>query len=377
VNAHPVFLFVASPRRNTYIGVILTAALGVLSGCRRDDSSSAEAAPLPSAFPVAAPTVKSVRIQREYVADIRAARRAELRSRFRGVIESVSVDEGQRVTEGATLFTVNARARKQDVEVARAAAVGASAELKAAQLDVQNTQLLADKNVVSAAELARAKSKVDLMQARLEQARAAQARASVELDRARIVAPFAGVVDRIPYKAGSAVGEDDLLTTITDTTEVLAYFSLTEREYLMYLRAAAGAPPRTVALELADGSHFPTEGVIDAVGSEIDSATGTITYRARFANPEGILKHGSSGTIVIERELERAIVIPQKSTFEIQNDTYVFVVDQDNTVRARKLQIKARLDEEFVVESGLTPTERIVLEGAQKLKEGMRIAVKG
>ncbi len=356
--------------RHAYIGVL---SLLATSACGGDSGSRAEAAALPVPFPVASPEVKTVKVVHEYVAEIRAVRHAELRSRFRGILESVGVDEGQPVKAGQKLFTINARARKQDLAVAAAATLGAAADLHAAELDLENTQLLADKNVVSNAELARTKSKVQGMRARLAQAKAAQARAGVELDRAVISAPFDGVVDRVPHKTGSTIDEDDLLTTISDTREVLAYFAISEREYLQFLQVPAGQRPKQVSLELADETRFPAPGEIDAVGSEIDRDTGTLTYRARFPNPDGVLKHGSSGTIVVETELQNAILVPQRSTYEIQGDQYVFVVAQDSTVHARKIGIKARLEDTFAVDSGLGPGDRFVVEGVQKLKDGMKI----
>src|SRR5690606_19339423 len=139
---------------------------------------------------------------------------AELRSRFKGILENVLVDEGQTVQAGQTLFAVNARALEQEVLVARAAILGAQAELKAAELDLQNTKRLQEQNVVSPAELALAESKVQILRAKVEEAKANADRAAVERSYAEIKAPFAGVVNRVPRRAGSAVGEDELLTTI-------------------------------------------------------------------------------------------------------------------------------------------------------------------
>lgn len=355
--------------------ILLWGALGLgCPSCGRGESA-VSAASERETFPVAAPEVRDIVITREYVADVRAARHAEIRARFSGIIESVAVDEGQTVKAGQTLFTINARARKQDLAVARAAAVAVEAELQAAQLEVDNVQMLADKNVVSPAELARASSKVQMLRARLDEARAASGRTAVEVDRAEIRAPFDGVIHRIPYKAGSAVDENAQLTTIGDTSEVLAYFAIAEREYLELQKLEAGSAPRGVRLTLADGSGFPHEGVVDAVGTEVDTATGTIAYRARFPNPERLVKHGSSAKVVLEKKLRGAIVVPQKSTFEVQGDIYLFTVDLDGAVHARKLDVQERVDDVFVIQ-GLGPNDRFVLEGVQKIKEGVRIDVR-
>jgi membrane fusion protein (multidrug efflux system) len=262
---------------------------------------------------------------------------------------------------------------KQDVAVARAAARAQEAELHAAQLDQDNTQLLADKNIVSAAELARAKSKTEMLRAKVQEANALAERANVELERADIKAPFDGVVDRIPRKAGNAVAEDELLTTISDTREVFAYFAISEREYLDLVKAAHGDRPRKVSLVLADGSTFPHEGTVDAIAGEIEPETGTLQYRARFPNPDQELKHGSSGKIVIESELKNAVLVPQKATFEVQGNVYLYAVDPQNVVHVKKLDVKQRLDDEFVIGSGLTANDRFVIEGLQHVKDGMAI----
>lgn len=334
---------------------------------------SAEAAETHRSFPVSSPQVKDVVLRREYVAKIEAVRHAELHARIKGTIESVTVDEGAAVHAGQLLFSINARVHKQDVAVARAAARAQEAELHAAQLDQDNTQLLADKNIVSAAELARAKSKTEMLRAKVQEANALAERANVELERADIKAPFDGVVDRIPRKAGNAVAEDELLTTISDTREVFAYFAISEREYLDLVKAAHGDRPRKVSLVLADGSTFPHEGTVDAIAGEIEPETGTLQYRARFPNPDQELKHGSSGKIVIESELKNAVLVPQKATFEVQGNVYVYAVDPQNVVHVKKLDVKQRLDDEFVIGSGLTANDRFVIEGLQHVKDGMAI----
>lgn len=343
-------------------------------GCSRRGETAVDTSR--ETFPVAAPELRDIVITREYVADVRAARYAEIRSRIKGIVESVSVDEGQAVKAGQVLFTINARARKQDLAVSRAATGAVDAELHAAQLELENTQLLTDKNVVSAAELARAESKVQMLRARLDEAKAAASRTAVELDRATIRAPFDGRVNRIPFKAGSSIDENAQLTTIGDTHEMLAYFSIAEREYLELFNAESDASQRTVRLKLADGSTFTEQGTIDSVGSEIDAATGTIAYRARFANPAALLKHGSSAKVVLEEKLLAALVVPQKSTFEVQGDVYLYAVDENNMVHARKIIVKERLDDVFVIDSGVRASDRFVLEGIQKIKDGVRIDVR-
>jgi membrane fusion protein (multidrug efflux system) len=343
----------------------------VAMGCARESEATGEDVGSRQ-FPVASPRVEDVLIERAYVADVRAARHVELRARFKGVIESVSVDEGDKVRAGQVLFTISASARAQDAAIARAAALGAEAELRAAELELENTQILADKQIVADAELARARSKVDLQRARLAEAKATVGRSKVELDRAQIRAPFDGVVNLIKHKTGAMIEDDALLTTVSDAREVVAYFAISEREYLEL--AGDGEQQRPIVqLSLADGTMFKHEGAIDAVGSEIDAATGTLAYRARFPNSAGTLKHGSSGKVVLKTKVAGAVLVPQRSTFETQGTVYAYVVDDGNVARARKLDVKMRHGDAFVVGASVRPGEQIVLEGVQRLKDGITI----
>lgn len=352
------------------VGLVLLA-LSAAAGCSRQAQATSDADPR-DAFPIVLPSVRDAVHARPYVAEIRAARRVEIRSRIAGYLENVAVDEGQQVEAGQLLFAVNATELRQQERIAHAAASSAAAELERARLEREGTRLLFDKDVVSQAELALADAEVQELEAKLEQARAIEGRAKIQLGYARVRAPFAGVVNRIPLKLGSAVGEGEPLTTLTDASEIYAYFRVSESEYLEHTALTAAAPEQ-VWLELADGSTYPSAGVVDAVESEFDSETGTIAFRARFPNAEGRLKHGSTGRVILKTDLRQALLVPQKATFEVQDQLFVYVVGEDGTARARRIVPKLRLDGKFVVDSGLEPTDRIVLEGVQRVREGLRV----
>jgi membrane fusion protein (multidrug efflux system) len=309
------------------------------------------------------------------VGEARAARYAEIRSRLRGVIESVAVDEGQSVKAGDLMFTISAREAQQELLQSRAATKSAAADLELARLEQQNTQLLFEKNVVAPAEMALAKAKVEALNAKLEEAKAAESRAAIDVSYAQLRAPFDGVVNRIPLKAGSVADEGDLLTTLADTSETHVYFRVSEREYLEHIAVAPEDRPTEAQLRLADGSILPSKGVIDALESEIDRETGNIAFRARFPNPTGVLKHGSTGKVIIETSVREGLLVPQKSTFEVQGNLYVYALDGDNTAHTRAIVPVLRLKDSFVISSGLEPSDRFIVEGLQKVKDGTRIDV--
>lgn len=350
--------------------IIGFVALGILSGCREPVAVEA-----PPEFPVGSPQVQSTWLDKEYVGRVEAVRYVEFRSRLKGFIEQVGVDEGHAVKQGQLLFTISARELAQEVKKAKAQVESAAAELSAAKLEQANTKVLAERKIVSQAEVELATAKVAQLAAKLAEAEAHEGQATIHLSHAQVKAPFDGVVNRIPRKLGALVNEDDLLTTLTDTHEVFVYFQLSEQEYLD-TTSAAGEHPRTVTFKLANGVDYPDTGVIDAVETEFDEESGNIAFRARFPNPKGLLKHGATGKVVVRTELGRTLTVPQAATFEIQELLYVFTLDAEDRVRATRITPRARLDESFVVESGVTEKDRLLLEGVHKVKEGDRITVR-
>lgn len=356
--------------------IVAVALLAPVTGCEpQAKARTHERASTVQAYRVASPAVSDTSVEREYVAEIRASRYAEIRARLGGIVEAVVVDEGQRVEAGEHLFSIGARHLDQDLAAAKAATAATRAELEAARLEQQNTQLLFDKNVVSAAPLGQANAKVQALEAKLAELNAAAGRAKVQRNYARITAPFRGTINRIPNKVGSVISEEELLTTIADTSEVYAYFRISEHEYLRHRAELEGDGAPEVRLKLADDSTFSEPGVIDAVTNEVDRDTGTITVRTSFQNENGALKHGSSAKVVLRTRIPGAILVPQASTFEVQGNLFVYAVDETNVVHARKIVPKARLNEHFVVGSGLTSADRFVLDGVQQLRDGAEIQI--
>lgn len=350
-------------------GLALCLALSGL-GCQGQASEAKEPRPR---FAVASPKLADTSYEREYVGEVHAARYAEIRTRIKGVVQSVDVDEGQRAKAGQSLFSISARELEQELLKARAATKSAEAELKLLRLERDNTAMLFEKKVVSNAELLLADSKLEALGARVDESKANANQIGINLGYAKVKAPFDGVVNRLPRKVGSVVAENDLLTTIADTSAVLVYFRVSEREYLEYMAASAEERAKEVSFKLADGSLHSARGVIDAVESEVNRDTGNLAFRARFANPHGTLKHGSSGKVVIEARVPSALLVPQKSTFEVQGRLFVYAVDADSTTRAKEIVPKLRVGDAFVVAAGLSADDRFILEGVQKVKEGMRV----
>jgi membrane fusion protein (multidrug efflux system) len=221
-----------------------------------------------------------------------------------------------------------------------------------------------------------ARARVEAANARVDEARSAIEIAKLNLSYTQVRAPFAGVINRIPNKTGSVVEEGALLTTLSNNEEMFAYFNVSEREFIDVMSRDSLGHVKDVSLVLANNKPFTHKGKVETAESEFDRATGNIAFRARFRNPDHILRHGASGKILVQEELKGVIVIPQKSTFEIQDKTFVFVVDGKNIVRARNIQPRTRLTHLYVVQSGLSPDDRVIYEGIQSLRDGMKVNIR-
>jgi RND family efflux transporter MFP subunit len=326
-------------------------------------------------LPVVNVMMKDTVLHHEYVADIQAIQNVEMRARVSGFLDRVYVDEGQEVKNGQLLFKINDEEYKAELAKAKANLQNAIAEAKAVELEAKRLKVLVDKNVVSDTELEVANAKLEAAKARISEARSAQSNASVRLSYTSIRAPFDGIIDRIPLKTGSLIDEGTLLTTASDISEIFVYFYVSESEYLQYVKnkIKKGDQNNQVSLVLADGSEYPYPGTIETMEGEFKASTGSIAFRARFPNPDKILKHRATGRIRLYNRIENALFVPQKSVFEIQDKNYVYVVDANNKVKMRSFKPKIRFSHFYIVESGLQPGDKIVYEGIQNLQEGMQI----
>ena len=330
-------------------------------------------------LPVVELAPQTTSLHREYVGNINAIRNVEIYARVKGYLEEIYVDEGQEVRKGQVLFRINDEEYQAELAKAKANLQSAIAEAKAAELEVSRIKLLVDKKIISKIAWEVAETRVLAAQARIEEARSAQTNATIHLSRTRIRAPFDGMINRIPYKAGSLIEEGTHLTSVSDTRKVYVYFNVSENEYLEFIKARKlneGGQSGIVELDLADGSAFPDKGRIQTVEGEFDEGTGSIAFRAEFPNPDKLLKHGSSGTIRLTNSIDDALLVPQKAVFEIQDKSYVYLLDANNQVKMTSFVPKARFSNFYLVQSGLQPGDRIVYEGIQALKNGTTIRPK-
>ncbi|MEQ8552748.1 MAG: efflux RND transporter periplasmic adaptor subunit [Cyclobacteriaceae bacterium] len=252
-----------------------------------------------------------VEVPQTYIADIQAIQFVEVRSKVEGFVDQIFVDEGQFVKKGQKLFQLSSAEYNEMVNSARANLARAQAEQQASKVEVERLQTLVDKNIISASELELAKSKMAVADSHILEAESMLQRALTGLSYTTIKAPFDGLVDRIPFKIGSLVTENVLLTTITDISSVFAYYKVNESEYLSIMRdkiEKEGAQEITeqLTLVLSDGQVYPDKGILETTEGDIESGTGSIGFRARFPNPDQLLKHGASGKVQMNTKLEGA-----------------------------------------------------------------------
>ncbi len=224
---------------------------------------------------------------------------------------------------------------------------------------------------------------MEAKQAALAQARATLANARTNLGYTSITSPVNGVVGTIPYKIGSLVSSNTTqpLTTVSNIGKIYAYFSINEKQALNFSKITKGAtvearfktiPP--VSLILSNGSEFPQKGRIETASGLINTETGSVSVRATFPNPGNIVRSGSSGIVRIPRTVDSAILVPQKATYEVQGKKFVYVVESTGTVRSSEIKVMENSNGQyFVVQEGLRPNDKIVMEGVAGLKEGAPI----
>lgn len=353
--------------------VSLFAALAVMSSCNNKESKQNEK---PLEVPVVSIRSVPLQLDKQYVTDIQAIRNVEVRSKVSGFLDAIYVDEGAKVTKGQVLFRIGDNEYKAQVAKARAVLHSMNAEASVAELEAERVRLMVEKKIISATELELAKSKLKAARARVEEAQSNLDHATHLLSYTVIRAPFDGVVDRIPLKTGSLVSEGTLITTVSDVNSVYAYFNISENEYLAFNK---NDDPTTIdenkvaTLILSDGTEYGHKGKIETVVSEFNENTGAISVRAAFPNPDHLLKHNATGKVKLVSGKVESLVLPQKAAFEIQDKNYVYVVGPDNVIKMRSFDPSARYGQYYIVNSGLMAGDKIVFEGIQNLREGVKV----
>jgi membrane fusion protein (multidrug efflux system) len=352
----------------------------VLSSC--GDKNQAPTAPPPPVLPVLAITSANTTTDAEYPASIQGTVDVEIRPQVSGNLDRIFVDEGAYVSKGQTLFKINERPYREQLNNALASLHAAEAALINANLEVDKLTPLVQNKVVSDYQLKTAKASQKIAAANIEQAKAMVGSAKINLGYTNVTAPVSGYIGRLPKKQGSLVSASDIeaLTTLSDVHEVFAYFSLGETDFINFKEQYKGSslgdkikklPP--VTLILADNNAYPQTGKIDMVDGQFDKTTGAITIRATFPNANGTLRSGNTGRIRLGLQHDDAILVPQSATVEMQDKVFVFTVGKDNKVTKMPIIVVGKSGTNYLIKEGVKTGDQIVLSGIDKLQDGQAI----
>ncbi|WP_417429189.1 efflux RND transporter periplasmic adaptor subunit [Halpernia sp.] len=388
--------------------ILLLAFLSITS-CKKKEAQKNMG---PQTYPVVQVETKNLTGYQSFPASIQGKTNNDVRAKIQGYITQVLVNEGQFVTKGQPLFRLetnvlseNAAAAKSGISAAKANVEAtksninaAQASVNAAQVEVNKLKPLVEKNIISNVQLQTAYANLAKANAQLQQAKASKMQAEAgksqaqadykgavaNVDYSIIRAPISGTVGKLPLKVGSLVGPSDPtpLTTISDTSEIYAYFTMNEKQYFDFLENSKGATVSEklknlpmVSLELANGSNYGEKGRIETVTGQVDPQTGTIQFKVKFPNAQKLLSNGNSGVIKLPKDYDNVLVIPESSTYEEQGLVYVYKVQKDSAVNS-VIQLQDRVNNYAIIKSGLKKGDKIIASGFTGLKSGTKIKEK-
>lgn len=351
-----------------------------LIGCA-EKTPQATAPPAPS-LPVVSITTGSETTFQDYPAAIEGVVNVEIRPQVNGMLEKVYVDEGAFVNAGQPIFKINEQPYRAALNNALAAQHSAEAALINAQLEVERLTPLVQNKVISEFQLKSARATAQAAKANMEQTKANVATASINVGYTLIKAPVSGYIGRLIKKRGSLVAATDAeaLTQLSDVHDVHVYFALGEKDFVNFKGQYPGQTLNekirklpAVKLILADNTEYATSGKIDVVDGQFDKTTGAITVRAKFPNPQGLLRSGNTGKIRLSLQHNEALIVPQAATIEVQDKIFVFAVADSNKVRKQAITIIGKSGSNYLVKDGLKTGDQIVLSGLDRLQEGVVI----
>lgn len=364
---------------------VAAGLIAVTAACSGKGDQQQQMAGAPAEVATMTVTLGSANLNNAYPATIKGKSDVEIRPQISGFITKVCVDEGQRVVKGQTLFIIDEVQLQAAVRSAEAAVAAARSQVATARLTANNQKKLFEKNIISSYQYQTAELQLQSALAQLSQAQAAVVQAKKNLSYAVVKAPCSGVVGSIPNREGSlASPSGQALTTISDNSQVYAYFSLNEKQVLELtnngarsLEAAIKQMP-LVKLRLSDGTVYGKPGRVSTVSGVLDASTGSASVRALFSNENGMLRSGSTGEVLIPVNSQNVMLVPQAATYEVQDMKYVYVIGDSSKAVSRPIKVLPENDGvNYVVTSGLKVGDVIVTEGVGTLvKDGVVVKPK-
>jgi len=359
---------------------ILLILLGTTFSCS-DTSSKMEASP--PEIQVVKVIQKDVPIYAEFVGQVYGFQDIPIRARVEGFVDGLHFNEGLPVKKGQLLYTIDPQPYEAQVASMQSKVAEAQTYLVNAENELARYTPLAKINAVSKSDLDAAQASRDAAEASLEAAKANLRMAQIDLSYTRLMSPIDGLIGKTEARAGEFVGREPnpvILNVVSQIDRVRVQFFLTESEYLTVVRRALADHNKTdkkinnIDLILADGTHYDKKGTIEFLGRNIDTSTGSILVQALFPNPDQLLRPGMFAKARVEYEiLKGALLVPQRSIIELQGQYSVYVVEKDDVVKSKTVTVAEKIGDLWLVKEGLTPEDRVVIDGLQKVTSGMKV----
>lgn len=349
-----------------------------LTACKTNNKQKAE--DVPQAYPTLVIVRQTAILESVFPATLKGMEDVDIKPRVEGFIDAIYIDEGSKVSKGQALFKISSPQTEQLLSSAQASVQSAKAQVNTAKVNVDRIRPLAEKGIISEAQLLTYENAYETAQATLMQAEATLRNAQATMGWTTVTSPVDGFVGILSYRVGSLVNNSNIITTVASTDNVFAYFSLNENLLRNFLGSAKGHTQSekiknlpTVTLKLSDETVYPEKGRIETISGVVNVSTGSANFRAEFPNKEGVLRSGFSGQVIIPEIIEGAIIIPQKATFTQQDKVLIYKVEGDAAVQTI-IKVKDMPDGKYyVVTEGLAEGDRIVTEGIATLTDGKKI----
>ncbi|MCX6140437.1 MAG: efflux RND transporter periplasmic adaptor subunit [Candidatus Kapabacteria bacterium] len=361
------------------VGCALAISVTSLGGCHKEVAGPPPAMPVK----VAVVEVRDVPIYSEWVGQTRGGEEVEIRARVEGYLEQVVYNEGTFVKRGQLMYVIDPLQYSANVSVARGHLAEAEANLARSSQDVVRYKPLVEQNAISREEYETAVQMEKATAAAVQANRGSVQKSQLELGYCRVTSPIDGLAGKTRVEAGDLVGrlQGNFLTTVSKLDPIKVQFSLSEVEWITFAKSRAkkktGGDSGQVSFQmiLADKVAHPYLGRAVLVDNAVDPETGTILIEALFPNPEGVVRPGQFAKVraVVDRR-PGAVVVPQRAVSELQGAYRVAVVGSDNIVKMRPVAVGNRVGGAYVIDSGLKAGERIIVEGLQKVREGVTVA---
>ena len=331
-------------------------------------------------------TATDVPIFKEFIGETSGFKDIDIRARVEGYLEGIQFEEGSEVKKDQLLYIIESQPFEENVAQKQSQLAAAKVELANAESNLGRIKPLAEENAISQIDLDSAQAKYE---ASIEAVKAAEANlnaANIQLSYTRILSPIDGIIGMTQAKVGDFVGLNPnpvILNTVSSINIILVQFFVTENEYLQYARRIiaeteeyqAGETkeePNDLQLILSDGSVYGYKGKFDFIDRNVDPTTGAILIQSSFPNPDQLLRPGLFAKVRAEVDLvKNGILVPQRCVIELQGTFSVLVIDENNKVQNRLIQVGSKVKEFWLISEGLKPGDKVIYEGLQKVKEGM------